>query len=358
MKPNSLAILVLALLAGLFAASSTLAQTSIELRRVVRVQPGQTITLADIAEMRGEGLTSAADLEIPLEEPDDRGWFVIEKKDVRELLKAHLGERGSMFAIRGGPCELRRLSPVVLQPAITQAATESAEIPDASSLVILDTVRGHIARQIASMLSARPDELRISFEDRDDAVLDTLDAGRVLDIRSLGEGARMPFAVRVYEGDRIITEGTVRANVQRKMRVAIINAPLRRGTTIGRDDLTIKQRWLDVDVAAATPEDIVGKIARTTLDPGEVVLTGQIERPIVIRRGDTVIVDVIIGSVALSVEYRAKEDGAVGDIIEFEHKQDRSRTLQARVQRAGRAASLGDGSQANPMNQQAPGGTP
>ncbi len=343
---SQLTALLTGLLTLAWLAAPSHAQDTVTLRSVARIDTGAPITLSAIAMLDGPLLASIAATEIALPEAQStalpNGWQRLEQADVRTALVAALGERGDMVIIRGGPCDVRRLAPSTDQPAAVPAMIEHEPTPDASADVTLDTVRGHLARQIATMLSAEPTELRLSFQDRDSALLDTLDAGRVVDVRPLGHGSRMPFAVKVFEGDRIVIEGITRVEVTRRMPVAIVARPISRGSIVRLDDITNDQQWLETDVDAAPAASVIGQVARGSLQPGALILHSHVEQPIVIRRGEPAVVDVIVGSIAIAVEYRASENAAVGDVIEFVDKNDRTNTLRARVTGPGRAVSLSE----------------
>lgn len=316
------------------------AQDTVHLRSVVRLEANEPLVLSRVAHLEGPMVTGIKDTQLDLPEAGEGGWHRLEPSAVRAALVEALGERGSMVLVRGGTCEIRRRSIASAVPApAAESDRESEQVPDASALVGVQSVRGHLARRIASMLNADPRDLRLSFADRDAALLDTLSVGRVVDVKPMGSGARVPFAVKVFEGDRLIVSGTVRVGVERRTTVAVVAKPIRRGQTLAVTDLSSDEQWLSPDMATLTIAQAVGHVARGPLEPGMRVEASRVEQAVVVRRGDLVNVDVVAGSVVVTVECRARGEGSMGDLIEFEFKDDRSRTLQARIQGRGRAVT-------------------
>ncbi len=324
-------------------------QDTVSMRSVVRLGEDESLVLSKVAVLDGPLLAGIKDTVLELPEAGENGWHRLEVSVVRAALVDALGERGAMVLVRGGPCDIRRRTIHADEPIIVATQNHTPEaMPDASALVGLGNVRGHLARRIASMLNAEASDLRLSFSDRDQALLDTLGAGRVVDVKPMGSGARIPFGVKVFEGDRLIVSGTLRVGVERRTTVAVVAKPIRRGQTIVAADLSSDEQWLAPDVATLSAAETIGRVARGPMQPGMRVEASRVEHAVIVRRGDLVNVDVVAGSVVVTVECRARGAGAMGDIIEFEFKDDRKRTLQARIQGRGRAVTT-TGSSVAPM---------
>lgn len=315
-------------------------QDTVSLRSVVRLGADESLVLSKVAVLDGPLVAGIKDTALELPDAGESGWHRLEVSDVRAALVEALGERGAMVLVRGGPCDIRRRSatPSVTHAPPVQADTPEA-LPDASALVGLGTVRGHLARRVATMLNAEASDLRLSFAERDMALLDTLGVGRVIDVKPMGSGARIPFAVKVFEGDRLIVSGTIRVGVERRTTVAVVAKPISRGQTIVASDLNDDVQWLAPDVPTLSAAETIGRVARGPMQPGMRVEASRVEQAVIVRRGDLVNVDVVAGSVVVTVECRARGAGTMGEIIEFEFKDDRSRTLQARIQGRGRAVT-------------------
>jgi flagella basal body P-ring formation protein FlgA len=326
------------------------AQNTVELRSSVRLGPDQPVRLSDVATLSGSlvdqlGHTlivvngsgdAPADGSVP---QADSGWLRIEAETIRTALRGVLGDRADLVLIRGSDCHLRRIQPASEQPQLAQQSQVPLEQPDATSVVELETVRGRIARRIAVLLDTDPASLRLRFNERDNQLLDTLVHGRVVDIRPTAMGARLPMSVRVFEGNRIITEGVTQVEVDVKRSVAVVARPVARNSIVVADDLTADTQWLRADATVVKYEDALGRVARGPMSPGSVVKPSDVHSAVLIRRGDLVNVDVVAGTVVVTVEARAKQDGREGEQIELEFKDDRTRTLQATVHGAGRAVS-------------------
>lgn len=338
------------LLPVLILAVAAHAQNTVELRSSIRLAHDQPQTLGAVALLTGPLVEPLSNLPINITQDQSAsagagGWLTLGTDDIRHALSLALGERASMVLVRGGPAHVRRLPPPATPTPQSEEKAPAPVVPDATALVNETTVRGHIARRIMALLDVEPTELRLGFAERDAALLDMSTHGRVVDARPTGMGARLPMAVKVYQGvgiegaERLIADTVVRVEVLVRQKVAVVSGPISRGSSLSDADLTTDWQWLPPDTAPMTATDAAGRVARSNLQPGTVLRSSQVESAVVIRRGDIVLIDVLAGSVIVTVEGRARQEARVGEVIEFEFKDDRRRTLQATVQGAGRAVS-------------------
>ena len=338
------------ILPALLSAVCAHAQNTVELRSSVRLGPDQPITLNDVATLSGPLLQAMGETVIEINgtamnsnegtRPSEvGGWLRIGEESIRTALRGVLGDRADLVLIRGSVCHLRRVQPEADRSQTAQLTQAVVEQPDATSVVDLETVRGRIARRIAILLDTEPASLRLRFNERDDQLLNTLVHRRVVDIRPTAMGARLPMSVKVFEGSRIIVEGVTQVEVDVKRSVAVVARPVARNSIVVADDLTRDTQWLRADATVVKYEDALGRVARGPMSPGSVVRTSDVHSAVLIRRGDLVNVDVVAGTVVVTIEARAKQDGREGEQIELEFKDDRTRTLMATVHGAGRAVS-------------------
>ncbi|MEN0019805.1 MAG: flagellar basal body P-ring formation chaperone FlgA [Planctomycetota bacterium] len=322
-----------------FAASPALGDT-IELAGTVRLAEGQRVTLADVAEVPA----SIASLgSIPVEPDESRtGWHAVTAETIRELVSHELGDRASSIVVRGGPCYVRWHKPPT-QTASKQAPAETEPVADATRYMAERTVRGDIARRIASILQAKPQDLRLTFDDRDAALLATPGDGRVVEVRPTGRADRLPLAVRVFDGDRVIAEGTTRVNVLVRRTVAVSTSALQRGDKLSTGSLTIEDRWIGPSTDAAQADVIEGQELKRAIDAGHVIAARDIAEPITIRRGDLVTVSVVTPTVVVDIVARATNDAKAGDRITFESQDGSGRRFDARIDERGRAISTVEG---------------
>jgi flagella basal body P-ring formation protein FlgA len=181
----------------------------------------------------------------------------------------------------------------------------------------------------------------VQFDDAGGAALARPAEGLVVDARPTGLGERTPVAIRIYRGDWIETETTLRARIEVRRQVARARRDLRRGDVISEADVALGESWLAPDVApAASP---IGAVARGAIGAGQVVMQADTEAPLVVRRRDRVAVDIVSGTIIVQAKMRALQDGRIGDVIQFESmepdRRDR-RQIEARVNGAGRAVAV------------------
>ncbi len=120
--------------------------------------------------------------------------------------------------------------------------------------------------------------------------------------------------------------------------VAIATRALGRGAILDADALALEERDLSALPAGAST-DLAGLLGRRTaraVAAGAVVSPDAVELERVVRRGDLLAVDASVGALALSVDARALEPGAVGQVIRAENRESH-RELLVQVMAPGRA---------------------
>jgi flagella basal body P-ring formation protein FlgA len=104
------------------------------------------------------------------------------------------------------------------------------------------------------------------------------------------------------------------------------------GDTIAADDIgtrTIPVMRL-VQAVAAEAEDLLGKTPRRAVRPGQPVRLADIREPLVIRKGELVTIIVETGTMRLTAQGRANDDGAQGQAIRVANTRS-GKTLDAVV---------------------------
>ena len=115
-----------------------------------------------------------------------------------------------------------------------------------------------------------------------------------------------------------------------------MRAPVERRSSIGATGVVVERRWLTPDIVPATLDDCVGAEAKSRLDVGQTLTQAHVVPPIVVSRGEQVMVHYLSGPVILKTKARALEDGRVGERIRLEVIGSKRR-LEARVDAPGRA---------------------
>ncbi|MBD8890417.1 flagellar basal body P-ring formation chaperone FlgA [Roseibium litorale] len=109
------------------------------------------------------------------------------------------------------------------------------------------------------------------------------------------------------------------------MEVAVLSQPLRRGSVLKPQDLTlVRQPRARVPANALTsPEEVAGLAARNNLRAGAPLLKTDFERPILIARGEKVTITYELPGLKLTTRGQALEDGAEGDVIDIQNLQSK-----------------------------------
>lgn len=314
--------------------------TTITLRPVVRVPPDAAeITLGQLAQVSGPRAAALSGLKVR-DLDMSSGWISVSADEVRDAVFADRAIDQSSVSIIGLSSQVRRVekpAPPRAEPPDT--APEAPDVPDDRP-----TVRRAITDRLATLVSAGSDELRLRFDDRDRAALDELTTGRVVDIQSLGTADRLPVAVRLYEGERLVLNTTLRVGVEVRRPAAVAARALKRGQTLGPGDFVAEPRWLPLTSRAVDPAEADGQALRSGVKPGAVLTSDDVQPPIVVRKGELVNVHTLTGGFVLKLTCRALADGRDGEPIAFETLEGdrrRRRTVIARVSGPGTAIIAG-----------------
>ena len=185
------------------AVASGAAADEILLKGSVRLASGvDEVRLADIAELSGPLAQKYADI-VVARVHDSTAAMEVSIREVRSVLSdagVHWGKvnlNGATVIVRPtGPGDAS--GPFFMRPATIE--TTARALPDvdrgtldqADDLVVLPTLRGAVARTILAGLGLPPESVRMTFDDRDAAVLDVnLDTHR-FDARGQAPALRHP----------------------------------------------------------------------------------------------------------------------------------------------------------------------
>jgi flagella basal body P-ring formation protein FlgA len=328
-------IRLLAFIALVFAfASPAAAQSTVALRPWARIAPGEPVRIADVADLQGPEAEALASIVLVTPEELARSPRV-ELAQVRAAAEKQARVNLGRISFSGGVCNVRTVTP----PSASAASGPSAA-PQTQPAPAGDTVRRHVAARIAQTLGVGESDLRLTFEDGAD-LLALPTSGRTVAVQPAAISERMPVNVRVYRGDRIEAEGTIRVGVLVRRDVLIAREAVSRGGVVDMAHVDVQEQWLPPAITPARRDQVIGAVARTRIEPGRVLLARDVEAPIVVSRGDLVAVDCLSGTVIVSTTARAKESGREGDVIQFQSLTSK-KTFAARVSGPGRAVLLAD----------------
>lgn len=291
--------------------------TRIELLPALSIPAVRTITIGDIARVSDgdAAVIQALPLDSTLTKPlAATGRVTIELSQLRAALQNAKGINAGRLALSGGSCIVTLDVPKSELVATPKTATTSADrIVDGESTG--DTVRAAITRQLIDRFGVPPESLQLTFDTAHDAILNAPLTGRTAVIRPTAAGDRIPFAVRVYENESVVVQGTVRVGVLLHREVAIARANLTRNVPIMDDDLTVEMQWVAPSVNAAAITDIIGSVPRSGIRTGDIISVKQIQPAILVKRGDLVAVDSFKGGIVVRANLRAKTDGRMGEDV-------------------------------------------
>lgn len=123
--------------------------------------------------------------------------------------------------------------------------------------------------------------------------------------------------------------------------VATAGRNFQRGDVIGESDLAIEV----IDVSnfrmgfALTPDALIGKEVKCTINKGETFRNSALDSPLVIRRGDTVSMESSVGEISVKTSATAVSDGRIGQQIRVKNLQS-ARIINARVVASGKVQSI------------------
>lgn len=140
--------------------------------------------------------------------------------------------------------------------------------------------------------------------------------------------------ITASEGDRVIytRQVAVAGRVFETMAVPVLSATLNRGDVISAHDVTVANIRADrVGEGAVTdPYALVGKQARRQIKEGEPVRANQLQTPVLVGRGDEVVIFYALKSMNLTAKGKALDAGGQGDMIRILNVKS-NRTLIAKV---------------------------
>ncbi|MEM9660968.1 MAG: flagellar basal body P-ring formation chaperone FlgA [Planctomycetota bacterium] len=300
----------LKLIAVVLVASGVHAQTTITLRAAARLDADSRPTIGDVAVVTGDSGPGLLPLDAS---PNGTGRSTVTVGDIQDLIDAE-GIPRSQITVRGDACVVLWRTPAV--PAADPSP--SLAVPQAASLPAGRTIRDHVRASIERSLRLTGDSLRLRFDPADRAMLDRPTAGLTVDVHATGLGRRTPIRITLYNTSGRIETLRLRVGVQITRETARAIRSLPRGHSITASDIAVSNEWLHPDEPHIEPAVAIGQMLRRSIGAGDRLTDGTVEPPIVIERGDIVMVHVVSGAVVLRRESRAIESGRVGQKIRLE----------------------------------------
>ncbi|GAB4544212.1 MAG: hypothetical protein Tsb0013_01130 [Phycisphaerales bacterium] len=290
----------------------------VRLRSVHTATAGMPVRLSDVAEITGPDADRLADLVViddPAAAQGTGRWISVGPEDIRKAMRAN-DIATTRHTINGRRC-IVRLASQITRPAPDPTRPEAQ--PETISLTGPQTVRTRIAHVLAHRYGVTNDNLRVLFDPGHESLLARELGGLSCIVRPVSShlSDRLRIEIRLVRGERVVGEASVTGIAQIRRPVAVLVSRLNKGDTITRADLRADVRWLDPSAAAecATLEGAIGQRATNRLDPSALLRTKDVEAPLAVRRGDSVVVLTVAGGVSIETVARVLRDGVVGERV-------------------------------------------
>lgn len=266
---------------------------TIRLRESVEVQPGVQITLGDIAELTG---SAAALADTPLTTAPPPGRVKNLSASLVALRLRQAGVNPRSFSIAGAAAVLLKSRAQDLVPA----RLAEALFDNLVAAMPWDPARTDIEIQPVRLRAALP-EGEITYQ-------------WILPARWDFSGTATIQAVILVNG-QAVEQIPCRVTITPLVPVAVTADHIPRGkrlesTHISWEEIPLNSRPAD---AVTTLEEIVGQVARRTLLKGTILTARTLDAPRIIRKNQTVSVEMNQGGVLLQTRARALADARAGD---------------------------------------------
>ncbi len=322
-------------------------QDSVELRASAHVDGKSAVLLRDVAELKGEAAKAVGDVvvleKLPAVETESGAaptvWPCVDIAAVRRALENRGGVNWGRLTLRGSSCTLKRPMEDAAKAASPAVATKGEGAKPAAGV---PTVRELVAPRLAQTFGVEGSKIRVTFDDSARELLDTPVTGRTVELTPLGVGDKVPMSLRVYDQDRVAVQGTIRVAVRVQRTVLLARSGVKKGEVLDASDVASEERWMS-PTAETADVSMLGGVTRTKLSAGQVVLAGDIEPAVVVRKGELVSVSCVAATMVVKTIARAAQDARTGEVIKFEHTDGKKRSFLARVSGPGRAVSIAAG---------------
>lgn len=157
-----------------------------------------------------------------------------------------------------------------------------------------------------------------------------------LELVSSPGSPRAAISVRLRTGDAVVEQRTIRTDIDVRRAMVVMTSQVKRDQRIGRGDVARRVEFARPgdESAIGSLDDVVGMVAKRRLDVGDVVGAEDIEPPVLVERGQMVVMYCVRGTIEVRLRARAKEDGVKGQTIEVEKPGSRE-VIYARVDGSG-----------------------
>jgi len=242
-------------------------------------------------------------------------------------------------------------------PTKRGGARSTGEPVLAAAVLEEQSVRALVAAAMTRALDESPDDVRLRFDGLDASTLAENPPGVRLEIDPVGalDADRAEFAVRWWRDGKVERRSNLSVLPEIARSATVASRDLRKGDRPDPTELQTSLCWVRPSERhrVVRASAIAGRAMGATLRANEPLLEQHLERPLLVRRGDRIVVRTTVGSLAVSVDAIAKTDGREGDVIECVRQGSQSRrdrnAITVVVTGRGEAVVRGDRDNASTM---------
>ncbi|MEM9345165.1 MAG: flagellar basal body P-ring formation chaperone FlgA [Planctomycetota bacterium] len=287
---------------------------------------GPEILLSHVAELGGDYANQYADVVV--------GRFVADESRI-EITTSSILEAIREEGAKLGLLDLSGFTRVTVHrtykkpeaevlPAENQtpvANVESSRRGEPVTVYTPTTVRALIEQTIAKRIGMSHHELKITFSDRDEALLAKSAVAGRYEAEPMAEPSlgAVTFKVTGYHGTQPIDSGQkVSVRVQQRVIAVVANDRISRGDLIHRRQVRLREVLID-DVTQPFISDtalVTGQVAVQTIQAGGLLTSRSVNKPTVVNRRQRVAVELNTGGIKITFNGVAQAEGAKGDTIE------------------------------------------
>ncbi len=305
----------------------------VRMRESVVVARGADVRLGELATVKGAGAERLAECVVV------SGVQGALKVKAEAVLMAVVAQRGAAATVGmemsgSAACEIRvaGAEPVAAAPAAVVpvaakgAGVVAAALPVASDAAVTTEAKKSgaslsevIARRVRKELGGSDTDVHVTVETVNPVVGMPAGAGREWLVKPLTRTflGTMQFEAQLVEGEKAVTRLTVTAEVERKVKVVVLTAPLARGEVVTGAGAREEQVWLDREMPTlfGSMDTAEGLEAKVPLAAGSRLDQRDFKASEMAGKGDEVTVVFLKGAMNVRMRGTAQEAGKMHSVI-------------------------------------------
>ncbi len=324
------------LVAVLGLAAAAAGQNAVALRRTAALDGPSAVTVGTVAEVTGPEAERLRGIVVL--ERAEAGTAVISVAEVRAALGRAKVNWGRV-SLSGSESRVAVAGPEAAVPEKRSSGEKRAFNPAEAQA---GTVHAAVLARLAELYAVGPEDLRVKLASLPPEAAGVLAEGigaRRVEARpgaSSGSG-RVPLKVEVFAGDRLERSAAVSAEVLVRRRGVGVSSTAARQQALTDEALVEVEAWLPPgEPAPLRRAEVAGQLARRRIEPGRPITAEDLQSPVVVNRGDVVLVDCLSGGVVLKAKARALGTARDGELVRLQLESG-GKPFQARMNGRGRA---------------------